>query len=139
MLGVLGLTNHVMYHNTEMQRICAHAIDVIFLYLTFGGPPKACKGSDPPPPPRPSPWTLFYGAFHLVRTHLGGGGGKSPIHVHCLLHAKMGGGGGGGGPDSMLRIRTKWKAPSLVLSRKHTFKRVALLVIIWIQVICIVW
>ena len=30
------------------------------------------------------------GAFHLVRTHLGGGGGgvKSPIHFHCIFHAK---------------------------------------------------
>ena len=38
------------------------------------------------------------GAFHLVRTHLGGEGGfKSPIHFHCVLHAKR----GGGGPDSM--------------------------------------
>ena len=28
----------------------------------------------------------------------GGGGVKSPIHFHCVLHAKR---GGGGGPDSM--------------------------------------
>ena len=39
-----------------------------------------------------------YGAFHLVRMHLGGGEGggergggfKSPIHFHCVLHAKRG-------------------------------------------------
>ena len=36
--------------------------------------------------------TLEFEAFHLVRTHLGGGaaGGegevKSPIHFHCVLH-----------------------------------------------------
>ena len=38
------------------------------------------------------------GTFHLVRTHLGGGGGvKSPIHLHCVLHAKR----GEGDPDSI--------------------------------------
>ena len=32
------------------------------------------------------------GAFHLVCTHLGGGGEglKSPLHCHCVLHAKRG-------------------------------------------------
>ena len=36
---------------------------------------------------------LHLGAFHLVRTHLGGVGGvKPPIHFHCVLHAKGGGG-----------------------------------------------
>ena len=34
--------------------------------------------------------------FHLVRTHLGGGGVKPPIHFHCVLHAR-----GWVGPDSM--------------------------------------
>ena len=32
-----------------------------------------------------------YGAFHLVRTHLGvrgGGGVKPPTHIHYVLHAK---------------------------------------------------
>ena len=29
--------------------------------------------------------------FHLVCMHLGGGGVKSPIHFHCVLHAKRGG------------------------------------------------
>ena len=40
-----------------------------------------------------------YGAFHLVRTHLGGGGDavKPPIHFHCVLLAKK----GWVGPDSM--------------------------------------
>ena len=36
--------------------------------------------------------TVRAGAFNLVRTHLGlggGGGVKSPIHSHCVLHAKM--------------------------------------------------
>ena len=37
-----------------------------------------------------------FGAFHSLRTQVGGGEG-SPIHFHCLLHAKR----GGGGPDSM--------------------------------------
>ena len=38
------------------------------------------------------------GAFHLVRTHLGGMGGVNPpIHFHCVLHAKR----GWVGPDSM--------------------------------------
>ena len=33
----------------------------------------------------------MYGAFHSVRTHLGGVGGfKPPIHFHCVLHAKRG-------------------------------------------------
>ena len=44
--------------------------------------------------------TRVLGAFHLVRirTHLRGGGGvKSPIHFHCVLHAKR----GRGGPESM--------------------------------------
>ena len=42
---------------------------------------------------------LMLGAFHLVRTHLGGVGGvKPPIHFLCVLHAKR---GRGGGPDSM--------------------------------------
>ena len=37
--------------------------------------------------------SIYIGAFHLVRTHLGGVGGfKSPIHFHCVLHAKGGGG-----------------------------------------------
>ena len=38
-------------------------------------------------------WTsllVCIGAFHLVRTHLGGGGVKPPIHFHCVLHAEMG-------------------------------------------------
>ena len=30
------------------------------------------------------------GACHLVRTDLGGEGIKSPIHFHCILHAKRG-------------------------------------------------
>ena len=40
--------------------------------------------------------SLPWGAFHLVRTHLGGEGGgggggvKSHIHFHCVLHAKRG-------------------------------------------------
>ena len=39
-----------------------------------------------------------YGAFHLVRTHLGWVGGvKPPKHFHCVLHAKR----GWVGPDSM--------------------------------------
>ena len=36
------------------------------------------------------------GAFHLVRTHprgRWGGGFKSPMHFHCVLHTEMGGGG----------------------------------------------
>ena len=36
------------------------------------------------------------GVFHLVHTHLGGGGGvKSPIHFHCVLHEEKRKGGGG--------------------------------------------
>ena len=36
----------------------------------------------------------YKGAFHLVRTHLGGRGGRCtcPIYFHCVLHAKRGGG-----------------------------------------------
>ena len=42
--------------------------------------------------------SIEYGAFHLVRTHLGVVGGvKPPIHFHCVLHAKR----GWVGPDSM--------------------------------------
>ena len=33
--------------------------------------------------------SFYLGAFHLVRTHLGGGV-KPPIHFHCVLHAKRG-------------------------------------------------
>ena len=37
-----------------------------------------------------------------------GGGFKSPIHFHCVLHANW----GWVGPDSMYDwVRTKWKAP----------------------------
>ena len=42
--------------------------------------------------------------MHMVRglpfsmyASRGSGGVKSPLHFHCVLHAKM----GGGGPDSM--------------------------------------
>ena len=36
-------------------------------------------------------------SINYVRTHLGGGGVKPPIHLYCVLHAKR----GGGGPNSM--------------------------------------
>ena len=39
-----------------------------------------------------------------------GGGVKSPIHFHCVLHAKR----GEGGPNIMYNcVRTKWKAPNM--------------------------
>ena len=42
---------------------------------------------------------LRYGAFPLVRMHLGGGGGQvSYTFLLCITCKK---GGGGGGPDSM--------------------------------------
>ena len=37
---------------------------------------------------------LKIGAFHLPRTHLGGGGGVSPIHFHCILRTCKKGGEG---------------------------------------------
>ena len=54
---------------------------------------------------------ISHSTFHLVRTHLGLGGGegevKSPIHFHRDYMQK-----GGGGPDSMYYcVCTKWKAP----------------------------
>ena len=42
-------------------------------------------------------WNFSSGAFHLVHTHLRGGGVKSPIHFHSVLHAKR----GRGGPDNI--------------------------------------
>ena len=39
------------------------------------------------------------GAFHLVRTHLGGRGGSSLLYISIAYYMQKG--GGGGGPDSM--------------------------------------
>ena len=44
-------------------------------------------------PQRNSLWGLPFSTY----APRGGGGFKSPIHFHCVLHAKR----GGGGPDSM--------------------------------------
>ena len=71
---------------------------------------------------------LLCGAFHLVRTHLGewgGGGVKSPIHFHCVLHAKR-----GEGPQIACKIAYVLNGRPLSKSVMHfleTFCRVWLL------------
>ena len=47
----------------------------------------------------------------------GGGGVKPPIHFHCVLRAKR----GRGRPESMKHcVRTKWKAPYVIVSIEST-------------------
>ena len=42
-------------------------------------------------------WWWPLGAFHLVRTHLGGGGGSSFLYISIAYYMQK----GGRGPDSM--------------------------------------